>query len=135
MFIEEKINLLGNEFTNETNNTDCILKIIINFSISAECSDLSPDFNNYHWVAKSQILIDNNIILKDGLIGYGGSNNKQYDHKTWDTVSNSFMVSLKPGETLIPSITIEEIEDNDNTSLGSIEQKIIGYIIGVHDNK
>lgn len=130
MSIEERINLIG-EILEEVsssgatsitlsykNITEYILKIAIQENCIIELYDENANYNDFHWQLKSTINSEEKII------GYGGSNNKQYDHRTWDTINSIRYINLNPNDEV--EVTLSASEVNGSSSGDYLKSKGIG---------
>ncbi len=100
-----------------TNETEFILKVRVESKITGDMNDFDADEKNAHWYLNTRWIInhidgthtanyDTNITEIGDLehlgtkLSFGGSNNKQYDHHTWDTLNGFVYFDLLPGEKL-----------------------------------
>ncbi len=99
------------------NDTSFKLRVRVESKISGDMNDYDADQRNAHWYLNTRWTIkhldgtiesnyDNDITEISELehlgtiLGYGGSNNKQYDHHTWDTINGFAYFNLMPGDII-----------------------------------
>ncbi len=138
MSIEERLNLLGEVLEevyssdassltlNYRNDTNYTLRVAIQEKVSVEITDENANYDDFHWSVKSRINDGEQITL-----GYGGSNNKQYDHRTWDTITSIRHREIKPGETIkvVLSTHIEGTSANHENSYNK-GKEILLFVTG-----
>lgn len=130
MNIEEKLNLMGEVLeeldvsdsssvsTTYTNETGTTLKLVIESRNIIEVEDENSNYDDFHVSINSKwnIKTEDNVDYSNGssLIGNVGSNNKQYDHRTWDSTFYREYVKLKPGHKINYSINITKVNDGNH---------------------
>lgn len=151
MSVEERLDLIGKIFdeieldpalksdatltlTTEINDSNYELRLRMESSVSAKLSDNDANSSDYHWYSESvwRVLDSEGAEVSKGstILGYGGSNNNQYDHWTWDTVFGSEYINLLPGHKIeyIVNLKMTNSEVTNPEAKGSytIYQKGIG---------
>lgn len=119
MSVEERLGLIGqilieksqtstSEYTltsEYTNTTGYRLRIQIFSRASFEIQDNDDSYDDLHWSLVNKKVIynsaDEEVFTEEETIGYAGSNNKQYDHHTWDTISDLDHILLEPDQKLV----------------------------------
>ncbi len=116
MSIEERLDLIGEELEQAhtsdgssqdityINDTGYKLHLQYWTSASFETEDNDASYEDLHWRLDVVVIKRN----EDGSeaenytksAGYAGSNNKQYDHHTWDTISFLENITLLPNQSL-----------------------------------
>lgn len=107
------------------------------------CTDNNAHDYDFLWTLGSNIKIldaDGTSVSKNMIVGYAGSNNTQYDHRTYDTITSERNVELIPGATITTSslVTFHHMSSEQESGDHGYEIKFIRNsltIVGVKENQ
>ncbi len=101
--------------TSYTNNTPYILRILIFENAGAQLDDYNSKDHNFYWELYSTLEQEGFSTTTESLTqGYGGSNNSQYDQRTFDSCYGERYVELYPNEKINLHTKVQIYGDDDN---------------------
>lgn len=136
MSIEERLNLIGKIIKQKSindkkdegvkevtidlsylNNENYKLRIEIECTASAIFNDHNARDHDFHWKLSLDYGVDDNE-KEVYILGYGGSNVRQYDMNSYNTVYGTAYIELMPGQVLDTTLKFI-IEGDDDSGNGS----------------